>query len=59
MVKEEDREKRKDLYNRLDPNKVMQAMGYDYLVDTEKLSLQKIKFKNRYDYNTVPEYYKK
>ena len=58
MVKKEDREKRKDLYNKLDPNKVMQAIGYDYLVNTEDLSLEKIKFKDRYDYKTVPSYYK-
>ena len=58
MVQKEDREKRKDLYNKLDPNKVMLAIGYDYLVNTEDLSLEKIKFKDRYDYKTVPSYYK-
>lgn len=59
MVKSEDREERKNLYNKLDPNKIMQPIGYDYLVNTEDLSLEKIKFRNRYDYKTVPSYYKK
>ena len=58
MVKNEDREERKNLYNKLDPNKVMQPIGYDYLVDIEDLSLEKINFKNRYDYKTIPNYYK-
>lgn len=58
MIKDIDREDRKDLYNKLDPNKVMQPIGYDYLVDTNDLSLEKIKFKNKYDYKTVPNYYK-
>ena len=58
MVKDTDREERKELYSKLDPNKVMQPIGYDYLVDINDLSLEKIKYKNRYDYRTVPNYYK-
>lgn len=58
MVKPEDREDRKKLYNKLDPNKKMQPIGYDYLVDTTNISLKKISFKERYKYNSVPEYYK-
>lgn len=59
MIKEEDREERRQLYNRLDPNKKMQAIGYDYLVDKKDLSIAKIKSENSYDYETVPNYYKK
>lgn len=59
MVKHDDREQRKDLYNKLDPKKKMQPIGYDYLVDTKDLSVEKITFKNRYDFCTVPKYYKK
>ena len=36
----------------------MQPIGYDYLVDTDGILLEKIKFKNRYSYKTVPDYYK-
>lgn len=58
MVKEIDREARKDLYNKLDPNKEMQPIGYDYLVDTENIQIKKIRWKNKYNYKTVPKYYK-
>ena len=58
MVKEIDREDRKNLYNKLDPKKEMQPIGYDYLVDEKDMKLEKIKFKKRYDYKTVPRYYR-
>ena len=58
MVKPLDREARKDLYNKLDPNKEMQPIGYDYLVDTNNIKTRKIKWKNKYNYKTVPKYYK-
>jgi Predicted glycosyltransferases len=55
MIKEEDREKRKNLYNTIDPNKVMQKIGYDYLVDLRGLKIKQIEKGREYDYNTVPE----
>ncbi len=58
MVKKEDREKRKKLYNKLDPNKKFQPIGYDYLTDERGIILEKIKYKKRYDYRTVDKYYK-
>lgn len=57
MIKKEDRIKRRDLYNTLDPNKEMQPIGYDYLVDDNNLELSSIenkKFRLKY----VPKYYK-
>ena len=58
MVKESDRIKRRDLYNKLDPNKKFQPIGYDYLVDLSGIVLEKISYKRRYNYKTVPKYYK-
>lgn len=58
MIRPEDRKKRADLYNTLDPKKKMQSIGYDYLVDENNLFLEKIKRRNRYDYRFVPNYYK-
>ena len=58
MIKEADREERRNLYNKLDPNKEMQSIGYDYLVDIKNIELKKIKLNNKYNYRTVPKYYK-
>jgi glycosyltransferase involved in cell wall biosynthesis len=58
MIKPQDREDRKNLYNRLDPNKEMQPIGYDYLVDETNIQITKIPFKKRYSLRTVPKYYK-
>lgn len=55
MIKDADREKRKNLYNALDPNKVMQAIGYDYLTDEEGMQLTKVSFGKRYQYSTLPD----
>jgi hypothetical protein len=39
MLRAEDRARRRDRYNDLDPERRFQAMGYDYLADTEGLSV--------------------
>ena len=57
MIKPKDRQKRVDLYNRLDPNKIMQPIGYDYLTDLKGLRLTKVGSDKRFDIDTVPEYY--
>ncbi len=57
MIKEKDRLERRDLYNRLDPNKKMQVIGYDYLCDTDGIELTEIEDERAYDYLTVPDYY--
>ena len=58
MIKAEDREARRQLYNNLDPEKKMQTIGYDYLVDDKGIILKKITTEERYDLTTVPDYYK-
>jgi SAM-dependent methyltransferase len=40
MIRPEDRRARADLYNRLDPDREYQAIGYDYLVDETGIELQ-------------------
>jgi len=59
MVDIEDRKNRAALYNALDPNKEMQAIGYDYLFDDTNLKIEKINLKNRYDYKCLPKKYRK
>lgn len=59
MLKKEDRIKRMELYNRIDPDKKMQPIGYDYLIDENGMQLRRIKFKNRYDYSKIPNDLKK
>lgn len=54
MIKEEERIKRVELYNKLDPDLEIQPIGYDYLIDEQDIHLSKIKFINRYDYSTLP-----
>ena len=39
MLRAEDRERRRDRYNGLDPERRFQAMGYDYLTDTACLAV--------------------
>lgn len=58
MIKAEERQQRRNLYNKLDPLKKMQAIGYDYLVDTSDIKLKKISYFKRYDYKTIDNYYK-
>ncbi len=59
MIKKTEREKRKNLYNELDPKKEIQNIGYDYLVDEKGLHLKKIAFPKRYNYRFLPEDIKK
>ena len=59
MLKKIDREKRADLYNKLDPQKIIQPIGYDYLFDNSNFKLQKICFKKRYAYSKLPDDLKK
>ena len=54
MLKKSDRIKRVNLYNEIDPNKKMQVIGYDYLIDESNAEYKKIKFKNRYKYCFIP-----
>lgn len=42
MIRPEDRQARADLYNRLDPERRYQAIGYDYLVDEEGMRLEPV-----------------
>lgn len=58
MIKPRDRKKRADLYNRLDPDKKMQPIGYDYLTDTTGIELTKITPNQTFNHSTVPDYYK-
>ena len=55
MLKVEERKKRAELYNKLDPDKKMQPIGYDYLFDNEGMKLKKIGFLSKYDYSLIPE----
>ncbi len=58
MIKPKDREARAKLYNKLDPNKKMQSIGYDYLTDTTGLKKSTIPIGKEYDKSSVPAYYK-
>src|SRR5262249_52361209 len=40
MIEHADREARRERYNRLDPDKRYQAIGYDYLTDERGLKLR-------------------
>lgn len=42
MIDPEERQARADLYNRLDPERKFQAIGYDYLVDEEGIQLEPV-----------------
>jgi SAM-dependent methyltransferase len=42
MIEPEGRQARADLYNRLDPDREYQAIGYDYLVDEEGIELRPV-----------------
>ncbi len=53
MVLPENRQKRKDLYKRLDPKNKYQTIGYDYLVDEKGLLLSRISEGHEYDSETV------
>lgn len=55
MIKAEEREKRKNLYNTIDPNCLMQKIGYDYLTEEKGIKLVKIPDKKVYDMELLPE----
>ncbi|MBP3685613.1 MAG: glycosyltransferase family 2 protein [Clostridia bacterium] len=59
MVHEADRKGRVKLYNTLDPEHRMQAIGYDYLADPTGLLRTRIPFSHRYRTRFVPKYYKR
>lgn len=42
MVHAEDRRRRRDRYNAMDPDRAMQKIGYDYLTDVTGLALEKL-----------------
>jgi hypothetical protein len=54
-IRREDRITRRDFYNRVDPEKRFQAVGYDYLADEgETIRLERIRPGREYDYATLP-----
>lgn len=55
MIKSSEREKRKNLYNSIDPNCLMQKIGYDYLTDKNGIELVKIPSEKNYDISLIPE----
>ena len=55
MLTKEERIKRKDLYNALDPNKEIQKIGYDYLTDEENISLKVITDEDKFDITSLPK----
>lgn len=55
MLKVEERKKRAELYNKLDPDKKIQPIGYDYLFDNEGMKLKRIGLLSKYDYSLIPE----
>ena len=55
MIKNADREKRKNLYNNLDPNHLMQKIGYNYLTSEKGIKLVQIPYDKNYNYSLIPE----
>lgn len=53
MILPEERKKRAKLYNKLDPKKKYQSIGYDYLTDEKGLKTQKISKDRAYDYKSI------
>ena len=49
MIAPKRRQARRDLYNHLDPERKLQAIGYDYLTDEEGLELENIPVHRFYD----------
>ncbi len=55
-IRREDRLRRRDLYNALDPAKRFQAEGYDYLAEEgETVRLEAVRPGRYYDLSTLPE----
>ena len=42
MINPDRREERRRIYNKLDPDHIIQKIGYDYLTDEAHLQLEKI-----------------
>jgi len=55
MLEHEDRVKRVELYEKLDPEHKMQSIGYAYLVDCCGIELCQISEEKKYDYETLPK----
>ena len=55
MILKADREARRDKYNKLDPTKKFQSIGYDYLAEEEGLTLCALNDDNLYDFKTIPD----
>lgn len=49
MITEEERIRRSKLYNSLDPNRKIQTIGYDYLIDTKSIELEPFKPENYFN----------
>ena len=49
MITEEERIRRSKLYNSLDPNRKIQTIGYDYLIDTKSIELEPVKPENYFN----------
>lgn len=58
MVFNEEREARKNLYEKHDPNHECQSIGYQYLTEMEGLQLARIDPSQAYDYTTLPGDYR-
>lgn len=56
MIFPENRESRKEIYNKLDPNKEIQPIGYDYLTDEATLQLESIPSNREYFPPFNPDY---
>jgi hypothetical protein len=48
MINSKNREERKNLYKRIDPNNQIQKIGYDYLTDETNMQLEKISDSHQY-----------
>ena len=55
MLEHEDRVKRAELYEKLDPEHKMQSIGYAYLIDCYGIDLFQISEEKKYDYETLPK----
>ncbi len=58
MVHPKDRIKRRDLYKALDPERLYQSIGYDYLTNDDGLVSTKVPEHLEYDFRTLPETWK-
>ena len=59
MIRKSERAKRVELYNTVDPDKKIQAIGYDYLNDDTNIKLKRVSMFKKYDYSLLPDDLKK